>query len=351
MRIVDIARELSLSYTTVALTLSGKGDRYGIAKATQARIVEYAEQVGYVKDLDAAKITLGATNQVGVIFPLNPTDLNENQRAMFFLLQKALHMNGLVPVIQPVDRESFMRGMRFLIGKRVNDIIVMGRSPIRMCQDTPKLATLLKERRLILLDYLFTPKAAAEDAWPGVYKIGFDRHGSVHDMLRLLRAAGHRHVAISHTLMNFFGELTGDESGTVLLPFVEKASNANSPRQNAGLLAQVIDLMKECGCTAVMLGDDMKAIGLIDGLLKAGYRVPEDISVVGYEGIAAAEFTRVPLTTVQVPTAGIVDVVARLLRPEAGGEDAAVPCIYKLPCTIVKRDSLGPAPARASAPA
>ena len=342
MRIVDIARELKLSYTTVALTLSGKGNRYGIAQATQARITDYAEKVGYVKDLDAAKVTLGATNQIGIIFPLNPVELNENQHAMFFLLQKALHMNGLVPLIQPVDRESFMRGLRFLIGKRVSDIIVMGRSPIRMCLNNPKLAALLKERRLFLLDYLFTPVLDSEAVQPGVYKIGFDRHESLHDMLRLLRAAGHRRIAIPDGLMHFFGELTSEESDTVLLPFPEKASEASSSRQSAGFLAQVTGLMDERGCTAVMLGDDMKAISLIARLLKAGYRVPEDVSVVGYEGIAAAEFTRVPLTTVQVPTAGIVEVVAGLLRREAGEVDGAEQYIYKLPCTIIKRDSLGP---------
>ncbi|MHB9106417.1 MAG: LacI family DNA-binding transcriptional regulator [Armatimonadota bacterium] len=345
MRIVDIARELNLSYTTVALTLSGKGNRYGIAQATQARILDYAEQVGYVKDLDAAKVTLGATNQVGIIFPLNPTELNENQRAMFFLLQKALQVNGLVPVIQPVDQESFMRGMRFLIGKRVSDIVVMGRSPIRLCLKEQKLAALLKERRLLLLDYLFAPAGDAESDRPGIYKIGFDRHGSLHEMLKLLRAAGHRRIAISSGLMQFFGELTSEERGTVLLPFPEKAAERNASWR-AGLLAQVTGLMEERGCTAVMLGDDMKAISLIAGLLKAGRRVPDDISVVGYEGIAAAEFTQVPLTTVQVPTAGIVDVAADLLKRGAGESDDAHQSVYKLPCTIIKRESLGPAPAR-----
>ena len=349
MRIVDIARELNLSYTTVALTLSGKGDRYGIAQATQARITDYADRIGYVKDLDAAKVTLGATNQVGIIFPLNPTELNENQHAMFFLLQKALHMSGLVPVIQPVDRESFVRGMRFLIGKRVNDIIVMGRMPIRMCLDNPKLTTLLKERRLILLDYLFPPAVESEAVQTGVYKIGFDRYGSLHDMLRLLRANGHRHIAMANGLMPFFGELTREEQDTLLLPFPEKTGEAGAYHQDPESLMQVTSLIQEHGCTAVMLGDDMKAIGLIDGLLKAGYRVPEDLSVVGYEGIAAAEFTRVPLTTVQVPTAGVVDAMADLLRRDAGEGKGVEQSVYKLPCTIVKRDSLGPAPVRSVA--
>ncbi len=344
MRLVDIARDLNISYTAVSVTLNGKADRYGISKATQARILAYAEKVGYVKDLDASHIANSRTNQVGILLPSNPNHLSESQRTLYFLLLQMLHKAGIVPIIQAVDPQTFLQGVRNLLGCKVNDVIAVGNQVITLCLNVHPFATLMRNRRLYLVDFVFGVQRVNEKVFKHCYRIGFDRHSALHEVLGHLRDAGHRVIAIPEYLRTRqFGELTGEEQTVTLLPIYETAASPQSTSYQEGsrLLPQVITLMQDHDCTAVMMSGDAKAIGLIYALTNAGIRVPEDISLVGFEGIVSAEYACVPLTTVEIPTQQIIKVVQRLLVSSRDESDKPAQMEYILPCTFVKRKSLG----------
>jgi LacI family transcriptional regulator len=91
------------------------------------------------------------------------------------------------------------------------------------------------------------------------------------------------------------------------------------------MLPGVLHAMRE-GCTAVLLRDDMMALGLIAALQEAGYRVPADLSVIGFDNIPAAAYAAVPLTTIEVPAQGMLEALcARLIGNETGAEDCLLP--------------------------
>jgi DNA-binding LacI/PurR family transcriptional regulator len=54
--------------------------------------------------------------------------------------------------------------------------------------------------------------------------------------------------------------------------------------------------------TAILCGDDMMAFGVIQGLQEAGRRVPQDVSVIGFDDISLARFSTPPLTTIRQDT-------------------------------------------------
>jgi DNA-binding LacI/PurR family transcriptional regulator len=64
-------------------------------------------------------------------------------------------------------------------------------------------------------------------------------------------------------------------------------------------------LATDASITAVLCGNDDLAVGLVSGLSRVGRRVPEDISVVGFDDIPLAEFTSPSLTTVRQDFAGL----------------------------------------------
>lgn len=74
------------------------------------------------------------------------------------------------------------------------------------------------------------------------------------------------------------------------------------------------------GCTAILAHNDQVAIGVIEALNAAGLRVPEDVSVVGFDGTEAAAYSRPSLTTIEVPLYEIgrrgMELVAAQLRGE-----------------------------------
>ena len=95
--------------------------------------------------------------------------------------------------------------------------------------------------------------------------------------------------------------------------------------------------------TAIFVANDMMAVGCYDALKERGLRIPQDVSVVGYDDREIAQFMRPPLTTVVLPHYEMgVQAAATLI----GGDlrpDGRQPQI-KVECTLVERESVGPPP-------
>jgi DNA-binding LacI/PurR family transcriptional regulator len=85
-------------------------------------------------------------------------------------------------------------------------------------------------------------------------------------------------------------------------------------------------LLKACDPTAILAGNDLTAIGVLHRAYDGGLKVPEDLSVVGFDDILIAEYAQPALTTVAVPRTEIGKVAFEALwtmvtDPEAGGRE------------------------------
>jgi DNA-binding LacI/PurR family transcriptional regulator len=76
----------------------------------------------------------------------------------------------------------------------------------------------------------------------------------------------------------------------------------------------------ELGCTAVIAQNDETALGIIEALQEAGFSVPEDVSVVGYDGAPGGEWAAHRITTIAVPLEEIGRTAAQLLLRQLEGE-------------------------------
>jgi len=90
---------------------------------------------------------------------------------------------------------------------------------------------------------------------------------------------------------------------------------------------------------AVFAGDDDAAIGVIDALTKYGYRVPEEIAVVGFDDLRLSAFLTPPLTTVRAPTESVGQIAAERLFGLLKNEDSGGTTL--LPTEIIIRRSCG----------
>jgi DNA-binding LacI/PurR family transcriptional regulator/ABC-type glycerol-3-phosphate transport system substrate-binding protein len=114
----------------------------------------------------------------------------------------------------------------------------------------------------------------------------------------------------------------------------------NQPTEHAG--AAAASHVQRCGASAVLAYNDLMAIGLIDGLLRLGMRVPQDVSVVGVDDIPLSRLVRPRLTTVATPTAAAGRAAVDMLLQH--GADRRTNAKVTLATTLVVRDSTGPAP-------
>ncbi len=95
--------------------------------------------------------------------------------------------------------------------------------------------------------------------------------------------------------------------------------------------------------TAVFVANDFAAIGALEAIDQAGLRVPEDVSIVGYDDTALAQLSRIALTTVAQPSAEMGRIAVRLLleRIEGGREETRH--ITLPPTLVVRATSAAPA--------
>jgi DNA-binding LacI/PurR family transcriptional regulator len=78
----------------------------------------------------------------------------------------------------------------------------------------------------------------------------------------------------------------------------------------------------ERGCTAIVCGSDLMALGAIRAARRAGLQVPDDVSVVGYDDSPLIAFTDPPLTTVRQSVQAMSEAAVRALLDEISGEPA-----------------------------
>ncbi len=95
--------------------------------------------------------------------------------------------------------------------------------------------------------------------------------------------------------------------------------------------------------TAVLCGNDLQAIGVYEAARQAGVRVPEDLSVVGFDDISYARWCGPPMTTVRQPFAELGATAAGLVLAEAEGQ-AVTQTHIELATTLVVRASTAPPP-------
>ncbi|MFL5582562.1 MAG: LacI family DNA-binding transcriptional regulator [Gemmatimonadaceae bacterium] len=103
--------------------------------------------------------------------------------------------------------------------------------------------------------------------------------------------------------------------------------------------------------TAVTCYNDLVAVGLCRALRELGLRVPEDVSVVGFDDIPLCEYVPVPLTTMHVPTFQMGEVAARMLLRHVESREPVPPQRVDLAAELVVRSSTAPPAALGAPPA
>ena len=94
--------------------------------------------------------------------------------------------------------------------------------------------------------------------------------------------------------------------------------------------------------TAIFGANDLVALGVLIGALDRGVRVPQDLSIIGYDDIEVVATASVPLTTVHQPAYDVGRQGADLLYARLAGEEGAAERQLRLPSRLVTRASTGP---------
>ena len=326
----DVARLAGVSVGTASKALTGAGK---LRPETRARVAKVAKEIGFRPNDLAHSLHRGQSLAVGVLstdsFGRFTMPIVEGLEAQ--LSEQRISVIMCNATDDPAREE---RHLETLLGKRVDGIVVTARraDPRRpLALATPGVPVLYvfsqvedPDAHCLLVDDEGGARLAAEH----LLKLG--RRHLAHvtgperfEAVRLRRAGFHAALAAAGLAPDSAPVLTGTWS---------EAWGREA--------AEMLFADGKAAPDGIFCGNDQIARGLIDALRERGVRVPEDVSVVGFDNWEIlAEATRPPLTTVDMNMTELGREAGRTLIAMIGG--AAPRGIRRLPCSLVVRGSCG----------
>ena len=125
---------------------------------------------------------------------------------------------------------------------------------------------------------------------------------------------------------------------------VQMQLRVSTPEMGFGPANELIDRGAEF--TALVCYNDVSAIGAIRALMNHGLRVPEDVSVVGFDDIQSAAFHNPSLTTIRQPLQQMGGVAARILLQRIRGQASFPDAVPILPELVIRESTCPPEPKR-----
>jgi DNA-binding LacI/PurR family transcriptional regulator len=312
----DIANATGLSQSTVSRVLSGAVSPVTIGEETRARVTEVARQLGYSPNPLARGLRGGGTMLLGVIVR-EITDLFMAGAVEAISVEAARHDYNIV-LGHAHSRADEAIALHHVLETRHCDALLL----LGDMSDQPRLIDDLREAQV--------PVVALWQglALDGIRTVNVDNRVGVDAALEHLIDQGHRRIGLiaggqlgdirqrRSAFVDHMNAALGDGSSPLVADVEPNDPDAGA--QGLDMLMDVADAP-----TAVMTTTDALAIGALHAAHARGIRVPNDISVVGFDDIYLARFTIPPLTTVHMPTAEMAAMAVRVAIEGGAGADGS----------------------------
>lgn len=311
VRMSDIAERLHVSIVTVSKALAGKD---GVSEEMRQEIQQLAQEMGYQgkknRTTPSAAYTLGIVTSYRYIEQGQSFYWNLYERVLYHLTQNG-HLGILEVVTDEAEQEQQIP--RLVQEERVDGVIVMGN--FTSAYRNALVAAGIPMVVLDAFDARFHQDAVISDGYYGMYT-----------MVDYLLQMGHRDIVFvgsvnetSSITDRYYGYCRAmREAG---IPVTE--SSILPDRDAEGKVVVSLEQMKKMP-TAFACNCDITAHMLINQLKQKGIRVPEDVSVVGFDNYVLAEFAQPPLTTYAVDLDHMAKISAQQLIRRIQKQDADV---------------------------
>lgn len=296
MNIREVAKRAGVSTATVSRVVNGTAP---VDARTEKRVRAAIARTGYYPNTHARTLGTGKSHIYGMI-------ISDIENPFFPELVKCFERiaveHGHEVLIANTDyrAERMEVCVRRMLERKVDGVAIM------TSEMDPELIQMLNGRGIPIV---FLDTGAAGDL---ISDISLDYSAGVDQAIDHLTSLGHQEIAFVGGPVNLASARTRHRA---FLASLERKQlkprkdyiRAGNHRFDGGYAAMLAILELEEQPTAVLASNDLTAIGVMRAIYAAGLRVPDDISVVGFDDIALSSFLSPPLTTIRLPRAHIAE--------------------------------------------
>lgn len=329
--IIDIARESGVSYSTVSRALSG----YAFVKpSTRDKVLRVAKKLGYVPNQQARILAGGRSSLIGVLVPgLDNGYTSEIIRGIDEELAKSEYNLILYTTHRHQGRESTYVAT-ILNGAADGLLLVVPMLPATYLD-------LLHEQNFpyVLIDQsdLSGQSSVVNSTnWQGAY-----------DATQYLIGLGHRRIGFVTGLMELNSAVDRLEGFRAALadaglPVDSELIAKGDFWERGGFAAaqKLLDLARPP--TAIFASNDLEAFGVMDAARQRGLRIPEDLSVMGFDDIPQASLVYPALTTTRQPLDEMGRMAVKMLLEQLEKDEDYTPHGVTLATRLIVRHSCQP---------
>ena len=330
--IKDIAREAGVSIATVSRTINGED---GVGLETRERILAISRRLNYFPNLSARGLVARRPNAIGIVIPRTSEFAFSNPYYSEILkgIEKKTRESGHFLVFSFAEEDSYARMVQHQLAAGV--IVLANR------MDDPR----VEEAWRMKIPLVLIPGNPRQ---PGIPSVDVDNLDGACQAVRHLVHLEHRRIAFINGPANSkysLERLDGYRKGLKKngLTVQEGWVLGSDFTQQGGYEGMKKLLSLHAPPTAVLVINDFSAMGALRAAKEIGWRVPEDISIVGFGDVPFSSMTDPPLTTIREPFPQMGMEAAGILLNMVGGKKHADRHRI-LSVELVIRDSTAPPP-------
>ena len=324
---MDVARLAGVSHQTVSRVLN---EHKNVSEQTRLKVRAAIAELGYRPDRAARALVTGTSQVIGVVAQNSSLFGPASMLTAFEEAAQAVGFAVNVSSVRSLDQRSITEAVERHLDQRVAGLVVI--APV--ASSGPALEHLPADVPLVTID---------GDPERSSTLVTVDQEAGARAATQRLLDAGHRtvwHISGPSDWFDAAGRVRGweqtlTEAGAEIPPLLTGDWSAASGYRNGQLLARLPDV------TAVFTANDHIALGLLRALNEHGRRVPDDVSIIGFDDVPEAAYFTPPLTTVRPDFAAVATAALELLMAQVSGA-AEVGKRRTVAPELIERESVAP---------
>lgn len=334
--IKDIAKICNVGISTVSRAIN---DDPGINKNTRERILKVIEECHYVPNNSARNLKMSESNTIALLIKGIDNQFFQGMLKIYEEELKKIEYSFLIHAVGE-DQDDASVALELTKEKRLKGIIFLG-GLMRYSQE--------KLNMLGIPYVLCTVAVNMEKPRRNSLSVSIDDEKESYRAVDYLCKKGHKKIAIITGKENDYGvgklRLEGykralSDNGIAYNPVLVRYMKSDLAEYSVANGYQVTKELLESGveCTAIYAISDLMALGVYKAVFEAGKRIPEDYSVMGFDGLEVAKYFHPSLTTMEQPCSQMVKHSIELLMEAIDGEMEEKQMI--LDAVLQERDSV-----------